>query len=165
MKAKLLLLSSLLLAGCNPEVTIEIQRRDVTNLPKAFSILEQLQVQAYRNQDWCKNIFYKGGKYSNNNEATTCNLFDGKAKAFDSQTERDFKAVEGTINSTNVRLHYFSAEYEKAGKLIQADFDLAQCPCSYTYSPNYTKLPEDIPNEMEYSAVNKDWYFVKRDWN
>jgi hypothetical protein len=164
MKAKLLLLSSLLLVGCSLGITKERQKQDATNLPKAFSILEQLQVQAYRNQDWCKNIFYKGGKFSNNNEATTCNLFDGKAKPF-AQAQGDFKIVESAIASTGLELHYFSADYGKGGKLIRADFDLAECPCTYTYSPNYSKLPEDIPREMEYSAVNKDWYFVKRDWN
>ena len=41
MKAKLLLLSSLLLVGCSTEITVERQNRDVANLPKAFSILEQ----------------------------------------------------------------------------------------------------------------------------
>jgi hypothetical protein len=103
MKAKLLLLSSLLLVGCSTEITVERQNRDVANLPKAFSILEQLQVQAYRNQDWCKNIFYRAGKFSNN-QAATCNLFDGKAKAL-AQAQRDFKAVETAIASTGLKLH------------------------------------------------------------
>jgi hypothetical protein len=164
MKARLLLLS-MLLAGCNSKITPQQQKLDIANLPKAFSVLEQLQVHDYRNQDWCKNIAYKYGKFSKTTHPSTCNLFEGTPKSFDSQADRDFKSVAQTIASTGVNLDYLSIEYGKTRKLTKAEFNVTGCGCSYVYSPSYEKLPTNLGREIQYTALSQDWYFVLSDWN
>jgi hypothetical protein len=168
MKVFLPILFSLLnlaLVGCYSQFTSARQQQDITNLPKTFNVLEKLQVRDYRNQDWCKNIAYKGGNFSNNNKQSTCNLFTGQAKEFDSQSDRDFQAVNGAITNANIQIHYMSAEYDRTGKLTQAEFNLVQCSCAYVYSPAYKQLPPSQPKEVEYTVINQDWYFVMSDWN
>lgn len=119
---------------------------------------------AYRNQDWCQNIAYQYGKFSNT-ERSTCNLFQGKPKAFDVRASNDFKTVAEAASSTGVPLYLIlDLKYSKQGKLNQAKFHLTNCSCYYVYSPNYHKLPEDIPNERRYTIINQDWYFVQQDW-
>jgi hypothetical protein len=158
-------LFNLALVGCDSQFTLARQQRDIANLPQTFNILEKLQVRDYRNQDWCKNIAYKGGKFSNNNGRSTCNLFEGHAKEFDSQSDHDFQAVDRAITNANIKIYYMSAEYDRTGKLTQAEYTLAQCPCTYVYSPAYKQLPPNQGKEMEYTAINQDWYFEITDWN
>lgn len=140
------------------------RQRNVDRLSQSFSALEQLQVQAYRNQDWCKNIFYRRGKFSNNIDRSTCNLFAGTPQPFDAQAQQDFATIEQAIAATGVKLLYISTlKYTANRSLSGADFTL-EGGSEYVYEPAYT-LPENIPNEREYTAVNSDWYFVSSDWN
>lgn len=139
------------------------RQRDTSNLSRSLAVLEQFQVSAYRNQDWCKNIAYEQGKFSDNLDST-CNLFTGQSQAFTSQAKTDFAQVEKTLKQSKVRLHYLSVDYVPNGKIRRAEFALSSGGNSYVYEPGY-KLPKDVPNELEYSAINQDWYYFWQDWN
>jgi hypothetical protein len=154
--------------GTSPAQQKAQQQRDVMNLSKSFAILEQLQVWDYRNQDWCKNIFYRRGKFSDNIEQATCNLFEGKSQPFDAQAQRNFRSVDRAIASTGVKLLFISGiKYAPNGKLIGGEFhlDSGLIRNHYVYSPGYKKLPDDVPNESWHTAIDRDWYYVKEDWN
>lgn len=157
-----LLVACTLLSACASDAPGKTQQKiDVANLPKCFNALESLNIQAYRNQDWCKNIWYERGMFSDyTGEATTCNLFLGLPRPFDVQTQTDFMTVAEAIGTTEVRLHYISnTAYDSDRKLTHAEFHLAACPCVYVYSPSYKDLPEDMPREV-YSRINEDWYYI-----
>jgi hypothetical protein len=156
---------NILLVSCGVPGASQHQR-DVANLPKVFSALQTLKVKDYRNQDWCKNIAYKRGNFSNNLTATTCNLFDGKPVAMDDPAKQDFQTIADAMATTGVGIHYLSANYDAAGRLVGANFNLStMCRCSYVYHPNYDRLPENMQGEMEHTAINSDWYFTWEDWN
>lgn len=156
---------NILLVGCGVPGVGQHQR-DVANLPKVFSSLQALKVKDYRNQDWCKNIAYKRGAFSNNIMSTTCNLFDGKPIAMDEQAKQDFQTISDAMSTTGVGIHYLSASYDSADRLVGATFNLSTiCRCSYVYHPRYDRLPENMQGEMEFTAINPDWYFVWEDWN
>jgi hypothetical protein len=142
------------------------QQRDAASLPKVFDTLQTLKVEAYRNQDWCKNVAYQRGKFSGNLKSTTCNLFDGTPQPMDSQATQDFQAIARSMATTGVSIHFLSAQYDSSNHLTGAEFHLATlCRCSYVYSPQYNHLPENMTGEMEFTAINSDWYFVWADWN
>jgi hypothetical protein len=124
-------------------------------------------VEAFRNQDWCKNIVYKRGKFSKNSEST-CNLFDGTPSPFDAEAQKDFDSVAKAVSGTGVGLYFISdLRYSPDGKLIGAQFHLAGHPnrYSYVYSPGYGSLPADEPKEREHTRINSDWYYIWEDWN
>ena len=141
------------------------QRSDIGRLPACFAELEKLQVTAYRNQDWCKNMVYNRGKFSPNTEAT-CNLFKGTPVPFDAQAQKDFDAVAQAVSRTQVALFFISdLEYRADGKLKKAVFHLAAGRYSYVYFPGYGAPPPDIPRELKHTSLNPDWYYVWEDWN
>ena len=159
-----LVLLIFLLISCGRPNTAEYQR-DVANLPKVFSTLKTLKVKAYRHQDWCQNISYKRGNFSSNLAASTCNLFEDRPTAMNDRAKQDFQVVSNAMATTGVSIHYLSAKYDSSDRLIKAEFNLAtSCRCSYVYQPQYT-LPKNMGGEMEFTAINPDWYFVWEDWN
>ena len=163
-KNLLIILVGFSVTGCYANVPL-IRQIDVTNLSKVFGPLEVLKVEDYRNQDWCKNIAYQRGKFSENLESTTCNLFEGQPKPMDDRARQDFQVIARSVAATGVNIDFLSAQYSPAHRLIRADFQLSGfCRCSYVYSPRY-HLPQDLKGEMEFTAINADWYFVWEDWN
>lgn len=156
---------TILLVGCGVPDPNRHQR-DVASLPQVFSALQALKVKNYRNQDWCKNIEYHRGAFSGNLKSTTCNLLDGKPVAMDDRAEQDFQAIATAMATTGVGIHYLSANYDSADRLVGATFNLSTiCRCSYVYRPRYKRIPENMQGEIEYTAINPDWYFVWEDWN
>jgi hypothetical protein len=141
----------ILIARCS-EPNQFSKRRDVANLPTIFHQLEKLKITAYRNQDWCKNIAYQRGKFSNNLRSTTCNLFEGQPQTMDPRAEQDFQEISLRLTAIGASIRYLSAKYDTL------------CRCSYIYQPGYT-LPPNMGGEMEYTAINSNWYFVWEDWN
>lgn len=168
MRRRLLwLLVGLILFSCRPDpAQVRSQgQRDVDRLSASFSTLEQLQVKFYRNQDWCKNISYPRGSFSDNLESSTCNLFSGKPQPFDGQAQQDFEQVASAIAATNVKLLYIlDIKYAADRTLIGAEFTLPSGH-EYVFAPAYKVLPESLPNEREYSPINENWYFIRNDWN
>ena len=140
---------------------------DVANLPKCFPVLARLSVRAYRNQDWCKNIWYQRGKFSQQTDsADSCNLFEGTPQPFDAQALQDFDSIARALTATGVRLYCLSdLRYGPDGTLAQAKFHLAGGRYTYVYSPGYKALPEDIPEERKHARINADWFYVWEDWN
>jgi hypothetical protein len=156
-------LLNILLVSCVPGATEH--QRNIANLPKVFSALQALKVKDYRNQDWCKNIDYQRGGFSSNLTATTCNLFDSKPSVMDDRSQQDFQTIANAMATTGVGINYLSAKYNSSDRLVGATFNLSTvCRCSYVYQPGY-RLPANMKGEMEYTAINSDWYFVWEDWN
>ena len=144
----------------------------VSALPAAFPTLEHLRVRVFRNQDWCRNILYARGGFTTYNESTTCNLFgafepDLPIPEFDATADTDFDAVAEALDETDVNVVMLFAEFGDEGQLTHARFHV-ESPgwdrWQYVYSPGYGQL-DDIPNEIEYTPIDADWYFRWEDWN
>jgi hypothetical protein len=158
-----LVLLNILLTSCAVPNAAQHQQ-DVNHLPKVFSTLQNLKVKAYRNQDWCKNIAYARGGFSSNLKASTCNLFTEKPIAIDDRAQQDFQAITSSMATTGGNIHFLSAAYDRADRLIRAKFNLSTaCRCAYVYQPRYSRLPENIEGKMEFTAINSDWFFVWED--
>ena len=142
--------------------------RDVASLHKVLPTLEQLQVEEFRNQDWCRNLAYSGGRFSNTLQ-TTCNLFDGSPVDFTSKANADFARIADALNSSGVWIHLvWQVQYDAAGRATYAEFDLNPAPWdshrwSYVYDPG-GPLPADMVNEESYTRIDSDWYFHWEDW-
>jgi hypothetical protein len=135
------------------------QLKAVANLPKVLNTLEKLKVRAYRNQDWCKNIAYQRGGFSDNLEATTCNLFNEKPQLMDKRAQQDFQTVARAMAETGVEINFLFGKYDASNHLIGAEFDLSTlCRCSYIYEPRYQAFPKN--SKGKYTAINSDWFFV-----
>jgi hypothetical protein len=138
----------------------------VKRLERVLSGLEQAQITAYRNQNWCKNIAYNYGQFSETTQASTCHLSEGEVLAFDETANVAFGDLRQTLLFTGVNISFLTAYYEE-DKLRQVEFNLNCWLCSrarYVYEPNYV-LPEDMSSEMWFDAINETWYRVNEDWN
>ena len=141
---------------------------DVAQLRDALPRFEQLRVEAYRNQDWCRNIAYSRGRFSNNLEST-CNLFAGSPVGFTASADADFASVAGALDAGGVWVYnVWGVRYDATGRLNHAEFDLIPAPWefsrwSYVYDPGHP-LPQGMPNEDVYTRIDSDWYFHWEDW-
>jgi hypothetical protein len=142
--------------------------RDVTNLTPVLLALEDLHAEAYRNQDWCRNISYSGGAFSNNSESSTCNLFDEPPADFTAAANTDFARIEDALNRSGVWVYAVRQIAYENGRMTHAEFDLVAAPWefdrwSYIYDPG-GPLPEGMENEEVYTRIDADWYFHWEDW-
>jgi hypothetical protein len=139
--------------------------RAVSSLAKCLPIIAKLRVTDFRNQDWCKNFAYSGGKFSNNNKASNCILFSGQGLAFSANAQRDFEGVAAEASRRGVV--WFHAEFSDAGSVKEVTFSCSRffTRQSYVYSPGYGFLPPDSPRNTLHTRIDKDWYYVWEDWN
>ncbi|MBE9182687.1 hypothetical protein IQ268_29560 [Oculatella sp. LEGE 06141] len=138
------------------------------NLETAFAMIEQYRVTDYRNQDWCQNIAYAGGQFSDTTHPSTCNLFAGPAPSFTPSATADFRSITQALRRSGVRVAFFDADFNSAGRIRSARFNINCLLCGrvrYEYQPNYGIVPQDIPNEMWFTPINHNWYKVEEDWN
>lgn len=144
------------------------RNQQVQNLETAFAMIEQYHVTDYRNQDWCRNIAYAGGQFSDTTHPPTCNLFEGPAPSFTPAATAVFNSITQVLRQSGVRIMFFDADFNAAGRIRSARFDIDCFLCGrlgYQYQPNYGVVPEDIPDEMWFTPINHNWYKVKEDWN
>jgi rubredoxin len=141
---------------------------DVSRLEKTFPVVQSLRVATFRDQDWCRNLDYSKGKYSNVlEEFNTCNLFPGKAQAFDDQASEDFSRVRQALSSSGVPIRSINANYRETGELQSAEFhiDCLWCRRWYIYNPAYGVLPKPPSADTKYTRINDNWYLADEDWN
>jgi hypothetical protein len=142
--------------------------RDTASLRDVIRVLEQMQVQQFRNQDWCRNITYAGGSFSNSLE-DTCNVFGAQPHDFTPEANAALARVADALNASGVWVYFvLQVEYDDAGRLTHAEFDLAEAPWrfdrwSYVYAPG-EPLPPDMPNDEIYTRIDSDWYYHWGDW-
>lgn len=158
------LLTGLLLAVGLTACGARDPEADTDRLSRILPLLQQFRVEAYRNQDWCKNIAYRQGKFSNNRESNTCNRFDGTPQPFTDQAGQTFDQIATALEQTRVPLYAIQVKYAPDGTIRQVEFRLANSG-GYLYHPGYKFLPTSLANELEYKAVNQDWYRYWQDWN
>ena len=142
--------------------------RDVHNLAHTLSLIEQSDMQAFRNQGWCKNIAYSRGRFSSNTQSATCNLFAGTPQPFDAQARADFDAIAHRLAATGVRVTWLISTFDASGRLQSVEFEIDCILCqrmAYVYAPGYGTLPDTIPEEVWFTAINDDWYLREEDWN
>jgi hypothetical protein len=136
-------------------------------LEQVIPRLEQLQVRQFRNQDWCKNFFYARGKFSSAPNNGNCNQSKDKSGLFTPQAEQKFHEAEHALSDSGLKVRMVLAEFNEQDRIRYAEFhlDCFFCRTRYVYAPQYKRLPEDIPNELEYEAIDENWYLVQEDWN
>ncbi len=135
---------------------------EVTRLEATLPFLEELRVQAFRDQDWCKNIQYVRGAFSETESPTTCNLFEAiRVEYFDDRARSDFDRVAKVFRAVGFRPWYVNVVYDDEGRVAEAWFELG-CPgCEsgmYTFSasgtwndPDWFSMSERVTNEWRWS--------------
>jgi hypothetical protein len=104
----------------------------VEQLEPLLSHIKEQQLSDYRNQSWCQNIAYARGQFSQNNQATTCNLFDGEAMPFTAEARADFQTLRYKLRGSGFRVAFIKA-YWNHQELKSAEFDLNCWFCSRTH--------------------------------
>jgi hypothetical protein len=140
-------------------------QKATSSLSACFPLIEKLLVTNYRNQDWCKNIAYSAGRFSNSTTGT-CDDFTGPASPFTVASQKDFDFVAAAIAKTGVPVNSFTVDFSN-GIIKTATFDVAKSVTRfyYVYSPNYGAPPPDKPREQWHTPIDKNWYLAKEDWN
>ncbi len=93
------------------------------NLETVFAMIEQYRVTDYRNQNWCKNIAYAGGQFSETTHPAICNLFAGPAPSFTAPATAVFNSITQVLRQSGVRIAIFDADFNAAGRIRSARFD------------------------------------------
>ncbi len=125
---------------------------------RVFPAMEQLRVTDYRSQDWCRNIVYTRGAFSETTHPTTCNLFDDTPRDFDTDAQRDFDAFAEELRQAGVAIDWLDAEYGSGGTLVRASFESATIGGyrGYLYEPGYALPGDDY--KIRYLPIDHDWY-------
>lgn len=164
----LLVLIGLLFVGC--QLSLGQQRRQVDRLSRSFTTLEQLRVEGYGNEEWCQYITYRRGRFAEKLQPWNCNLFREAPQPFDAQAQRDFEQVERAIAPVGFKIYrILNLKYAPNGSIVGASFTfeasgLPGSASQYVYAPAYKALPPDNL-DLDFSAVNQDWYSISYNWN
>ncbi|MGE0488283.1 MAG: hypothetical protein AB7S38_03600 [Vulcanimicrobiota bacterium] len=148
------------LVGCAPGAS---HAERIQHLEGLFPTLASLEVRAYRNQDWCRNLAYHRGNFSQSTHPSTCNLFTGPVGPFDPQAQTDFDQITTALGGDRPRVLWLNLDYQD-GKICLAEFalDRAASRESYLYS---LEMPEDVGHEIIHKALGGHWYLRLEDWN
>jgi hypothetical protein len=146
--------------------------RDTRRLASLFPIIERYQVQQFRNESDCKKINYKRGRFvstkATNGSGQTCGWYKIESNLFDEQATRDFQDIVDAVSSSGASLDWIDeVQFESSGSIVYGHFymNCFWCNKHYVYSRNYVNLPQDVPNNMWHTAINKDWYLVDESWH
>jgi hypothetical protein len=170
--ARLVLIGSIAVAGCGITSTPEPDQmvEHVAALTAVLPVLEELEVYAFRDQDWCKNIALDDRFFSTNNETSTCNLHEDEGEPFDADAERDFARLKDSLRDTGLPVRMVDGvDIDVDGRVTRATFELevggppAAGYMRYVYAPG-EPLPEQLRGELESTRVDEDWYFQWEDW-
>ena len=168
-------------------IDLDSNKSKVENIEKMFSQIESKKITYYHYQSdptsGCKTLEYQRGKYMENpvdnhncygqytsfNYSTT-SWQDAEASqkksysSFDEQANKDFMEISSSFDWQNIRT--FNAVIEN-DMITSAEFSIKCnfCRTSYTYSPNFKNLPDNIKNEMWYEKIDNNWYRKDQDWN
>ena len=163
---------ALLLAACQPGANLTDRHRDADALASTFPVLTSLQVVAYRDQDWCRNIAYRGGVFSTEPMRATCNLFAGQPVAMPGTPsgEPGFARVRDALRRAQSRggpaVRFFNADYGPGGRLTAANFALdcswpfCKSRTSYIYAPD-GPAPQAMSHTGEVQPAGPGWYLVR----
>lgn len=148
------------------EVVRELQTR-------ILPFIEENQISSFFDQDWCKVIKYRD-RFASNSSDPNC------AQMSESFTEEDLKMFEEVEDILNTKVGKF-VEIDSERPLIGMPehrlligkeslgtafhIDCFFCRTRYVYSPGYKELPPNIEAEIEYTAIDNNWYRVEQDWN
>lgn len=139
---------------------------EVKRLRSLFPVLEKHQITGFNNQDWCRAIEFSGGAFATTTRPTGIYMLNSPPASFTPAAEAVFAEVVLAIQRSGSACSGLKfLRYEK-GRLVAGVFN-----CSadfsrhhYYYAPGYT-LPADLPRELEYQAIDPDWYYEWEDWN
>ena len=93
-------------AGC-----VSLGQPATKPIEAVFPVIERLHVRAFRNQDWCRNIAYARGAFSETDFHSTCDLFDGPYEDFDDVAAADFATVNRAFNDAGVAPDYVNVDF------------------------------------------------------
>jgi hypothetical protein len=161
-----LILTCAALLACQSGVDPRPHANEIArSLQVSLPTLRDLRVTAWRSQDWCRNIAYERGAFSETDSPTTCDLFGERPDLFDDQAERDFGKVSAAMDATGYEVWYVNTSVGADGQVTQATFVLP-CPrcevLGFVYEPGYV-LEESYPPELRITAVDADWWYWEED--
>lgn len=144
--------------------------RNAAALETVLPTLEQLKVNGFRNQDWCRFIDYPRGSFSNLLDSdNACNLFNCAPEAFDETASADFERVKKALDDSGISTEIaWAIEYDDAGHVTTAEFDVtagAFDRFSYLYDRDNTVSKEVTPDTIVTVRINEHWWFMSEDWN
>jgi hypothetical protein len=131
-------------------------------LAGTFPMIAELQVRDWRNQDWCRNIAYARGVFSETDNPDTCNLFEGSARPFDDQARADFERLSRVIGATGLGVMYGDFDVDQ-GKVTRAAF-VMPCPkCDrrvFAYEPGNTREADPDLGQRT-TIIDSNWFVVE----
>ena len=110
------------LASCTPtsaDSPLDVRRAQVDSLEPTLPALAALEVELFRDQDWCAVLDYARGTFTTN-ERETCVYFADDPQPFDAQASADFDALKASLQASGVPVRLVRPEFELSS--IGVDF-------------------------------------------
>ena len=155
------------LASCTPTSTdspLDVRRAQVDSLEPTLPALAALEVELFRDQDWCAVLDYARGTFTTN-ERETCVYFADDPQPFDAQASADFDALKASLQASGVPVRLISDVVVAEGRLTEVTFELEDGDLNYKrliYNETGDAPPED-PERTD-SRLNKTWFYQVEDW-
>lgn len=156
------IVTSAALSACQSGIDPQPQAKEIArSLQGTLPALVHSRVTAWRSQEWCRNIAYERGAFSETESPTTCNLFNERPEPFDRQAERDFAKVSAAIAATGFEVRFVNASFGADGQVSEAVFFMPCAGCGalgFVYEPGYV-LEESSPPDLRITPVDANWYY------
>lgn len=142
------------------------QAWDTQALRAVLPVLEELRVTGFDTRDGCKRIDYSSGLFSDQLLGACVDL-EITRSSFTPEAESAFGRVSETLDGSRVWVTRVAAEFDAAGKLIRAEFDLNGWLLAgyytYVFDPGYT-LADGTGGDQRHKPIDSDWYYYSKDW-
>ena len=139
------------------------------SLESVLPTIQQIHVEGFRSQDWCRFLDYPRGAFTNIvDEGSACNVFRKVPEAFDERATADFQVVQGALQDSRVSVWMvWNVTYDNAGGITAAQFDVVAGSFdrfSYLYSRD-GPVAGDEYQAIAFQQVDDHWWFLSEDFN
>ena len=154
-----LLISSLFTVSCGPKGKRNT-KGTAAKIELLFPLFESYQLGAFRNEDWCKAIEYRRGRYATSSGKNCIGILTGNRREFDQAARRDLVVINSGIRKTHGPLRVVTAvRYSDKGKLTYGVFDCREGQDGLVYVFSLAPLGDEPSFEgTPLNAIGANWW-------
>lgn len=141
--------------------------RETKALAALFPMLERLELQTYRDQDWCRLLVYDRGVYASELDEA-CTITSDDWRPFDKEADLAFQLLVEAVAKSGADVEMINVtRYAANGSVGEVEFEFLPADAK----PGYYRLIFDRTGEMPMDGnettntrIGPQWYLQFEDW-
>jgi hypothetical protein len=154
--------------GCSSKLDTDQLHRETRQLYEtALPIIAEYRVEGYTYSDNCIAIGYAEGVFASRPDATICRvLFRSRPERLTTGALKDVQHVHAAVTNASSKVGTVRDVQYVGGVITRAVFDYSHgwTRLYLVYEPNYD-LPTSVPGEIDYTAIDGNWFAIREDFN